>query len=349
MSNPGFGVTRIKRANCQLIQQVMIVSSYKGIKPFVLFLILLTGMVFWLKAVVVPEAVNFPFDTHSLPFYHWTGEFLYDLPILSVIAGFLLSLILGSLLVRLNTTYFFINQRTYLPALFFILGSSIFVSLQRVNPVLLASLFLMVAIDRMFGTYKNSKTSFQYFDAGILIGLGSLFYVNLIFYLPVLWIGMVILRPFVWREWLVTIFGFTTPLALTIAIHYLIQGEIMSLISNFMENLTEPYHFGGFNHSHLLSFSFLGLMILVCSLYMIRAYSGKKISSRKYLKIMLWIFIITLIIYFFAPSASVELIFILFIPLSYLFTNFFISIRSPWLCDILFVLFLASIVVVQVL
>jgi len=327
----------------------MIISLYKGIKPFVLFLILLTGIAFWLKAIVVPEEVSYPFDSQYLLFYRWIGAIFHDLPILSVITGFLLLLLMGTLLVRLNTTYFFINQRTYLPALFFLLGSSIFVSLQRVNPVIVASLFLMIAIDRMFGTYKNSKTSFQYYDAGILIGLGSLFYVNLIFYLPVLWIGLIILRPFVWREWLITIFGFLTPVILTIAIHYLIKGEIMNLLSNFQECLIEPYQFGGFDLSHLLFFSFLGLLILVFSLHMIRAISGKKISSRKFLKIMLWIFILTLIIYFIVPSASVELIFILLIPLSYLFTHFFVSIRSVWVGDILFVLFLASIVVVQVL
>ena len=327
----------------------MIIKIYKGIKPFALFVILLTGVIFWLKSIVVPETVSFPFDVNPLPFYRWIGDFFHNLPILSVITGFVLSLILGMLMVRLNTTYFFINQRTYLPALFFIIGSSVFISLQRVNPVLVATLFLMVAIDRMFGTYKNAKTSFQYFEAGLLIGLGSLFYANLIFYLPVLWIGLVILRPFIWREWLITIFGFLTPVALTIATHYLIQGEVINLLTNFRENLIDPHHFAGFDLSHLLFFSFLGLLTLVFSMHMIHAYSGKKIISRKYLKIMLWIFILTMVIYFFAPSASVELIFILFIPLSYLFTNFFVSIRSPWVGDILFVLFLASIVVVQVL
>lgn len=327
----------------------MITKLYKEIKPFVLFLILLTGMVFWLKAVILPEAVPFPFDSQPMPFYRWTVGFFQRLPILSVITGFLLTLFLGTLLVRLNTTYFFINQRTYLPALFFILGSSIFVPLQRVNPVLIAGLFLMIAIFRMFGTYKNAKTSFQFFDAGIWIGLGSLFYVNLIFYLPVLWIGMIILRPFIWREWLITIFGFITPVVLTLTIHYLIRGEIMSQLVIFRENLIEPYHFENFDLFHLLFFSFLGLLILIFSLHMIRKISTKKISSRKYLKIMLWIFILTLITYFFAPSASVELVFILFIPLSYLFTHFFVSVRSAWLSDILYVLFLASLAVVQVL
>ena len=327
----------------------MIIKTYKGIKPFVLLLILLTGMVFWLKAVILPEEVLFPFDSQSMPFYRWVGEFFQKLPILSVITGFLLTIVLGTLLVRLNTTYFFINQRTYLPALFFILGASVIVPLQRVNPVLIAGGFLMIALFRMFGTYKNPKTSFQFFDAGIWIGLGSLFYANLIFYLPVLWIGMIILRPFIWREWLITIFGYITPVVLILAVHYLIRGEILDMLLIFKENLLTPYHFGSFDLSHLLFFSFLGLLILIFSLQMIRKISMRKISSRKYLKIMLWIFILTLIIYFFVPSASVELIFILFIPLSYLFTHFFISVRSAWLSDILFVLFLASLVVVQVL
>ena len=63
---------------------------------------------------------------------------------------------------------------------------------------------------------------------------------------------------------------------------------------------------------------------------------------------MLWIFVLTVVIYFVVPSASVELIFILFIPISYLFTHFFVSIRSPWIADILFILFLASIAAAQI-
>lgn len=327
----------------------MLLRIFKGIQPFVLFLVLATGMVVWLKAILFPEEATFPFESQNQLLYYLAAKVFNERLILSVITGFLLSLLIGILLVRLNTTYFFISRRSYLPALFFLLGTGIFISLQRVNPVLVAGVFLIIAIDRMFGTYKYPKTSFQYFDAGILIGLGSLFYVNLIFYLPILWIGLSILRTFNWREWLVTIIGFLTPIFFAIATHYFIVGDTLELLSDLISSIFEPYHFGGFDLSHLLIFSFLGLLVLIFSIHMIYSFSGKKISSRKYLSIMLWIFILTGIIYFAVPSASIELIFILFIPLSYLFTHFFISIRSPWIGEILFFLFLAAIAVVQIL
>jgi len=325
----------------------MLLRFFKGIQPYVLFLVLVTGMIFWLKATWIHLEVSLPFGAQYQPLYHLASGFFSERIIISIITGFLISLLIGILLVRLNTTYFFIKQRSYLPALFFLLGTGIFVSLQRVTPVLVADLFLIIAIDRMFGTYKYSKTSFKYFDAGILIGLGSLFYVNLIFFLPILWIGLSLLRTFNWREWLVTIIGFLTPVVFAFTIHFFLEGEILMLFAKLKTSIIEPYSYEDFNLSHLLLFSLLGLYILISSIHMIYTFSGKKISSRKYLIIMLWIFILSVIIYFAVPSASVELIFILFIPISYLFTHFFISIRSSWIGDILFLLLIAGFAFVQ--
>jgi len=327
----------------------MILRLYKSIQPFVLFLILFTGILYWLKAILSPEQVSFAFDTYTMPFYTPFSDFFHKWQLLSVITGFAMTLLIAILMVRLNTTYFFIEQRSNLPALFFILCTGIFVPLQRLSPVLPAMVFLLIAIDRMFKTYKYSGTSFRYFDAGILIGLGCLFYIHLMFYLPVLWIGLIILRSFNWREWIVTIIGFLIPFIFTLVIYFLAGADIVRFFDTIRINIIHPYNYAGFNIYDLIFFSFLGFLILVFSIHMISAYSKKKISSRKYLDIMLWIFIITLIVYFFVPSASVELILILFVPLSYLFTHFFVSMRSVWIGDIFLVLYMAGIVVVQVL
>ncbi|UCG27462.1 MAG: hypothetical protein JSV24_10870 [Bacteroidales bacterium] len=326
----------------------MILRLYKSITPSVLFLILITGIAYWLKAMLYPEEISFAYDSYSMPAYRILADFFRNQNLISVFTGFTATLLIAILMVRLNTTYFFIERRSYLPALFFVLGTGIFVPLQRVNPVLPAILFFVIALDRVFLTYKCSGTSFRFFDAGLLIGLGSFFYIHLIFYLPILWIGLIILRPFNWREWLVTLLGFFTPLALMITIYFLSGAEIIRFFENVKINIIFPFYYENFDLYDLVFLSYLGLLILIFSIYMIRNFSSIKISSRKYLDIMLWIFILTLIIYFFVPSASVELILILFIPLSYLFTYFFVSVKSAWIGNILLGLFMAGIAIVQI-
>ena len=68
-----------------------------------------------------------------------------------MILSFLMVSLMAFLLVNFNTTVFFIHERTFLPALFYVLLGGFFPDHQLLNPVLPASIFLMLAINENNG------------------------------------------------------------------------------------------------------------------------------------------------------------------------------------------------------
>ncbi len=95
--------------------------------------------------------------------------------------------------------------------LMYILFSGFFPSLQTLNPVIPAAVFLMLAIRRIMDGYRKQGTAYNFFDAGILISTGSLFYGDLIWFGLLVIIGIVILRSVNLLELLTALLGLLTP------------------------------------------------------------------------------------------------------------------------------------------
>ena len=71
-------------------------------------------------------------------------------------------------------------------------------------------------------------------------------------------------------------------------------------------------------------------------------YSNNKISTRNYFSLFSILLILIIIIFVGIPFASIELIVIAAIPLSYLLANYYLSRANKWVQEISFVLLLAS-------
>ena len=56
-------------------------------------------------------------------------------------------------------------------------------------------------------------------------------------------------------------------------------------------------------------------------------FTKKKVKSRKIFSLLIWVGVIAILIYFISPSASVELVYILAIPASYILAHYYIGVR----------------------
>jgi len=141
---------------------------------------------------------------------------------IGVIFAFLSLTIMLFLLVRFNTSVFFINKRTFLPALFYILFSAMLPQQQVMNPVLPASIFLMIALMRIMSTYRKKGTAFNFFDAGILISIASMFYANIIWFGLLMIVGIVLIRTSNIKEISISVLGLLTPYILLSGLYYVL-------------------------------------------------------------------------------------------------------------------------------
>jgi hypothetical protein len=306
------------------------------------------GVMLWLHSILNTPHVLFLFDSSPMPLYKFITDFLPATSAVAASITLVLVILQGFWLVRLNTRFIFINNRNYLPALFFILLCTSIPDLQRLNPVLLSGFFLLLAIEKVFESYRNNKLAYEYFVAAFYISIGSLFYPYVIFFVFFIWAALAVLKSFNWREWAFTIIGFLLPLFFTFSFYYLVHNDTLRLYHDFKASFSSNFHFTNHQMPVIAFFGFMALMVLVGSQFMIRTYAVMKILPRKAFTVIFWLFLNSIAVYLLVRSASVEMIFLVAIPLSYLFSNYFTFLKSTRWGNILLLIFLILIIWIQI-
>lgn len=327
----------------------MLLKVLRGTGPGVIMLIFLGASGLWLSAFLDPQIpASFHYDINPMPLYSLLKGLAVKSALGGTIASFVMVILMTFLLVNFNTTVFFINERTFLPSIIYILFIGLFPRNQVFNPVLPSAILFMIAIKRIMDAYRKNGTAYNFFDASLLIGIGSLLYANLIWFGILSIIGIALLRTGNLKEILLAILGLCTPLAFTIGIYYVTGKDLTVLASTAVFNLfgeAGSYYFSRVTISGLV---IIGLTCLVSIFYLLSVMNGKKIKSRKTFSLLIYTLLISFTVFFAVPSASVELIYLGAIPLSYFLTHYFVMVKKRIMPEILFTAFTMIVIVVQV-
>lgn len=327
----------------------MLLRTFKGTGPGVIFLIIITLIAVWISAILNQRLhPRFIYETDPMPLYGLLKIVLHNSHNLGVILSFLLVSLMAFLLVSFNTSVFFIHERTFLPALFYVLLGGLFPDQQLLNPVLPASIFLILGLMRIMDGYHITGTAYNYFDAGILISTGSLFYANMIWFGVLVIIGIALLRTGNLKEIVISILGLLTPYLITFGIYYVIGKDLGALTKLLGENLFSKPLFYPFPALTIVALIFCAALIFISIVQLIKQMNTKKIKSRKTFSLMIWTLIVSLIVYFALPSASVELVWFASIPISYFLTHYFVFVKKKLVPDLLFTLLFVFILLIQI-
>jgi hypothetical protein len=327
----------------------MLLRIFRGTSPGVVFLIILTLFSVWISSFI-------RYDIDSLHLIKSDKMPLYAL--LQQIAGrsywsLILSLLMVSfiafLLVNFNTSLFFINERTFLPALIFILFLGLFPACQYMNPVIPASIFLMLSVKRIMDGYRKPGIAYNFFDAALLIGTGSLFYANLIWFWLLVLIGIALLRTGNVREIALSVIGLITPYLITIGIYYVLGKDLLSLLFLIEENLFGVADSCVFDRLTIVVLIYVGVLVMISILYLVMSLRTKKIKTRQTFSLLLWVFIISLTIYIILPSVSIELVYLAGLPVSYFMTHYFLFVKKRIVPELFFTFYFVLILLIQVL
>jgi len=327
----------------------MFLRIFKGTGPGVIFLIVITLSAVWLSAILNQRLhPRYIYEADPMPLYALLKFLISNSHSLGVILSFLMVSLMAFLLVNFNTTVFFIHERTFLPALIYILFGGFFPDHQILNPVLPASVFLLLAVMRIMDSYHVSGTAYSYFDAGILISTGSLFYANLIWFGLIVIIGIALLRTGNMKEIVISLLGLVTPYLITFGIYYVSGRDMHALFNVFGDNLFDKATFYPFPRLTILALVYSGALIIVSLFNLFRNMNTKKIKARKTFSLMIWIFLISIVVYSAVPSVSVEIVWLMSIPVSYFLTHYFVFERKKMVPEILFSVFCVFILLIQI-
>ena len=328
----------------------MLLKLYKGTGPGEIALIILTACLVWLNTFIHPVIhSDLYYDTDPMPLYHLLNVVVGSSVFAGIAITFSLVLIMIFLVTNFNTSHFFINERTFLPSTIYLLMTALFPHYQILNPVLPASVFLMLAIRTIIDSYRKPGIAHNFFDASFMIGTGSLFYANLIWFGVLIFIGIAIFRTGNIRELIISLIGLISPFILTAGVYFISGLDIISLKDTFVFNLfseSEKYSFPGLV---IIGIVILEIIVLVSLVFLFSTINNKKIKSRKTFTTLIWTIVICLAVYFAVPSASVELIWLMAIPVSYILAHYFIFSRNKIVPEIAFSIIFLVIILMQIL
>ncbi len=325
----------------------MILRTLKSNQAINLLFVPAIVIIFWLKDLISPFSYQFYPGENSNILFAPINSFTDNLDFVRVLISLILVIIIAALVQVVNDRYMFIRVRTKLPSVLFVIIVSGFTDLHTLHPVFPATIFLLLAIYSLFATFEKIKPYSNIFNAGFFIGVGIFFYFNLIVLLPAFIIGITILtRENSWRKYIILIIGILVPVFFVFS-YAVITGQISEMLTVITQNIVTPVNHFQSNISLHIFLAILFLLTLIGSVNIMQQYDSKKVSSRKYFAIFLIIFVLSFLSFTFIPVTSQEMLVIIAIPITYLISNLFVSIKRKFWSEFMFILLIAIVIFMQ--
>ncbi len=326
----------------------MFIRFFKTNQPASFIALPLFAAVLWLGSWINPVI---PENSSVMPFYY-SVEWLNAVPFLSTLLAFVLVISQSLYLNYLINKYDLRDSRehsNFLAALFCIYFLSVFPAFRTLLPQHFSGIFLLLMLDKIFDSYRKESAFSHCFDAGLFASIASLFYFPSILFFFLAWTGFVVLRPFNWREWLISFFGLLVPWLLVIT-YYFWFDRLNEFFNVQIGSVFSPAYFDFGKPEHaILIFVFIGLLVFPTILNFIKAMSSGKIRTNKFFLLFLWFLFFAILSGIVFPVGSYNHFSLVALPLAVMFANWFLSLKKSWIAESLFALLLGAFIYAEVM
>ena len=161
----------------------------------------------------------------GMSLYNLIFKPLQDIPVLNALTSLAILLFTGYILNRIGLRFSLLEDRSFMPAIFFLLFAATLPESRHLSPALIGSPFYLICFGLIFDAHDDQPDTFRIFHAGIFLAIGSLFYIKLIWFLPVIWISVGTLRPATFREMIYPVTALVTAGLLLFAWHWGIRDD----------------------------------------------------------------------------------------------------------------------------
>lgn len=201
------------------------------------FLILTIAIgLLWGKGFLHPSPL--PPENGFSPLYDVLYDWLTPHPLLATVIAMTLTLIEGSILCLMLYNHKMLAAQTLLPMLFFVLAMGFQHVSTTVTPILVCTLFILLALRQlMLGDNQNLPAD-RLFNATLFIGISTLFYMPAASLLLPLLIVVTIYKLYNWRDWVVILLGLMAPYILLMTYYYM-NDQLDYMLYLMGNNLTE--------------------------------------------------------------------------------------------------------------
>jgi hypothetical protein len=236
-------------------------------------------------------------------------------------------------------------KKSFLPALFYCLLLSCCKPMLHFYPLLFANLFILLALNKICSSYRADEAFSDMFDAGFFIAIASLFYFPSIIIFPLIWVGMIVIRPFIWREWVISFLGLLLPYLFTFTYYYWYDKLNLLLYDKiFFPSSDALLSFANQRHTFIGVVLFLVLFLFMSGIKLLRGWPVNTILSRNLLVVLLWLFGLGILSYLMAPVFNVAYLAFVAIPFAVFISNYYLTQKRIWIGELVFVGFIVCII-----
>jgi len=214
----------------------------------------------------------------------------------------------------------FFGRSNFLPAIIVLLSYSWNADYQTMHALLPASVFVILSIHSVIAMYGQQAAYRQVFTAGFSLGIAALFYIPLVYLLLLIWLTLITYRLSTWREYVISVIGFSLPLLYYFSWLFwndtLIEG--INQLANAVTNFKLPAQLAMINTIWLSASVFV---LVVTMIAVLNIMNDKIISIRRRSWVLFNYSFTALIVIFLAgwPFLSANYLFV--IPMSFFVTG----------------------------
>ncbi len=320
----------------------MFVAPLKNNIKSALIILLLTSFTLWgFTFLITKQPISESVEANHILFHLF---FTNHLSVIGAQFISLFSILLGAFFVNYIAIEQEITSKTnYIPAFLYILFAFSSAKNQDIEPILIANLFLLPSIYFLISSYRQDLALSSCFLAGLFLGLASFFYIYFLILFPIVFIALLILKSFNWREWVLLLIGSGTPLYFYITFGYLNNNEVgaFDLLRNSFSNTETPI----ISEYYLLFFVFIIFILVLAIFHYFSKGFGNKIKTIKIKYVLLWLLLLSLFVIFYKQNT--DMIFLPnIIPLSIIIGDYLSEIKKIKIANTLLFLLMGGLSII---
>ncbi|PUZ27517.1 hypothetical protein GA0116948_103208 [Chitinophaga costaii] len=273
----------------------------------------------------------------------WMQQVVGNSPYFFTCLTILILLVQALLFTKIINHHRLFTKPTYLPAMTYMLFTSLLNSWTVFSPVLLVNLIMLWVFSSLTDLYSRASVRDVVFNTGFAIGIASLIYFPSVIFLLLLLISLLIMRAFRLAEWILGLLGLICPIYLLGT--YLFLTDRLPLLFRIPNiGISNPF----VNDYKVWGAAVVCLLFFVLGWLLLQGALKKMlIQGRKIWSMSLVFVAVALLVPFFGLHFSPAYWLLAVLPISMFGGNVFWSIRNDTIANAVHFLVLAYVLVMQ--
>ena len=326
----------------------MFLRLFKNGSGIQLVILLITMIFLWYPAM--SKSYPMPLPELITPAYSFFYNLLSDNPVSYTLIAILL-LAAGAILLNVLLSDFGITPKnSWLTAFVYILVMSCSQNYLTLHPVLIINILIIIALRMVFIANQKEDSLKEIFAAGLLMALCSLFVFKSAGLIFAVWLFLIILRIYTWRQWAANLFGFVSVYLYVFAWYLFtdkltVKLQLYRTVLHSIKLVHTALHLSVYEYILLALILFLLLNSVVNFLFNV---NEKLINIRRISLVLLWLLIVSLVsALFYISNFRFDFAYLL-LPISIMASLYYSSLKKSLFGEIILLLIIVSIFLCRV-